>query len=236
MLSSSLLLNSCNLLQKTLGKRSFRTQRSICHWSQVCVDGEAGVDQRYDCGDQIADACGFLLMSLWNPHGCRRDHLSPTQGHVCGKDANRQQVECAPTYGLKDLELKAVDVTHGKLCATFVVHPEQIEFELQQRVEIDQVRWRAESEILGRSEAELEEVDCHECEQGNPRDSQIQLPRGDLVGKVDVPCPLQCHEHMEQDRQQNVLFHDICRKAQASPIQANIEISVSVEIIGTQEN
>merc|ERR550532_3931921 len=124
-----MLLSSCILLQKTLGKRSFRTQRSICHWHQVCVDGEAGVDPRYDSGYRIANVCGFFMMSLWNPHGCRRDHLGPTEGHVCGKDANRQQVERTPTLRLKDLELEAVDVTHRELVAAFIVHPEQIEFE-----------------------------------------------------------------------------------------------------------
>merc|ERR1712241_790598 len=94
------------------GQRRLWAQGTIHHWTQMGVDGEAGIDERNDSSDDVTDDGSLLLVPFRNPHGCCWNNLGPPQSHVGGEDSNGQEVECTPADRLEHLELKAVDITH----------------------------------------------------------------------------------------------------------------------------
>merc|ERR1740139_6586 len=79
-------------------------------------------------------------------------------------------------------------------------------------------------------------MDSHEGEQSETCDCKVQLARRQRIRQRDVPRPLQCNKHMKQNRQQNIFLDNVCWKAKARPVQANIEITVPIEIVRAHED
>merc|ERR1719203_2381049 len=93
---------------------------------EMRIDWEAGIDQRDESRHGVANVGRFLVEALWNLQGWCSDNLLPPKTHVRGEDGYRTEVEQAPTKGLKDLKLHAVDVAH-LLCTLAVVDPEKVQ-------------------------------------------------------------------------------------------------------------
>ena len=102
--------------------------------------------------------------------------------------------------------------------------------------EVDQARGRAQLVHASHAEAEPEEVDHHEGEERHARDRQVQLARGNRVVDGDVPRALQRHHDVQHSRKQDVLLDDVHVEAEAGPVEADVEVSVAVEVIRSQED
>ena len=76
-------------------------------------------------------------------------------------------------------------------------------------------------------------MDGHEGQQHEAGDRQVE--HADALGanqrQLHVPGPLEAHEDVEQDREEDVLLHDVGRQAKARPVQPHVEVAVAVEVI-----
>mmetsp|Transcript_150851 Transcript_150851/g.366388 ORF Transcript_150851/g.366388 Transcript_150851/m.366388 type:complete len:343 (-) Transcript_150851:1566-2594(-) len=155
------------------------------------------------------------------------------------EDHNRQGVEYSPDWVSEDLELKRIDVAATNLGDGCVVCPEQVQ--LENAPEIDHVCWRADvvvTKLRRVAEAELEEVDSHESHEHEAGDCQVQHSHSGALHqfKFHVPCALQSHTGVQQDGQNEVLFHNVGGQTEASPVQAYVEVAVTIEVIRPFEN
>ena len=112
--------------------------------------------------------------------------------------------------------------------------PEQIQ--RQDAPEVDEVRRRSDvvrAKLISVTKSELEEVDRHEGQEHQTRDRQVQHVDALRIhqGQLHVPGSLQAHEHVQQDRQEDVLLNDVGRKTKARPVQAHVEVAIAVEVI-----
>jgi len=87
---------------------------------------------------------------------------------------------------------------------------------------------------LGRSEADLEQVDGHDVSDVTPDIAIFNLPDATECFS-DVQRPLQCDNHLQQCAQEHVLL-DICLQTKTCPIRTCIKISVPVEIVWAKEH
>merc|ERR1719220_751624 len=213
-----------------------RRQSTIRHWKEMSVDGEAGVDQGNECRHDVAYVDSFGMVSFRNVEDRRRNNFLPSKAHVRRENHNRSQVEQNPTEGLEDLELHPVDVPHISCGAARSVDPEEVQAKMKNCSNVHQVGWRAELEHLGLSKAELEQMDAHEGEKRNPRNREVQLAGCDSVIDRNVPRTLQRNKHVEQGSQKDVLFHNVCVETKPSPVQADVEVAITIEVVRAQEH
>merc|ERR1740121_2317065 len=131
----------------------------------MSVDREADVDQGDEGSHDIADMDSLGVEALRDFQGGGGDHLLPAQASVHAEYHDRGDVEKAPAQGLEDLELHTVDVAHILSFAALIVHPEEVQPQLQKGLEVDEIRRRAKRERMRLAKAELEEMDSHEGEE-----------------------------------------------------------------------
>merc|ERR1712118_384287 len=79
-------------------------------------------------------------------------------------------------------------------------------------------------------------MNCHESQQNDTSDSQIKLARTQPLLQLGVPSALQTNNHMQHGTEKDVLLYNVGWKSKACPIQTNIEVPITVEIIGTSKN
>ena len=94
---------------------------------------------------------------------------------------------------------------------------------------------RSELVRLRVTEAELEQMHDHVRQQDNPRDGHVQRARGNGLLDVEIRSALQSDEDVQEGRKQNVLLNDVRVQAEARPVQADVEITVPVEVIWPEE-
>ena len=99
--------------------------------------------------------------------------LHTIAAHVCGENTHCFDVEPTPPKGCEHLKLQAVDAYHrdGFACS---LNPEEFETR-DTRPDVDQILGWTQDIRLGRSEAELEQVDGHECESHHARHDNTQF-------------------------------------------------------------
>ena len=98
------------------------------------VEREADVDQGDEEGEDVAHVDGPAVVLLGDLQGWRGHNLLPAEAHVRAEDDHGRQVEEHPAQGLEDLELHAVDVADVHRLAAGIVHPEEVQPELEQRL------------------------------------------------------------------------------------------------------
>jgi len=208
----------------------------------VSVQRKAHVHHTDDGGHDVTNVGGLVVVTLWDVQLRRRDRFLPTQAHVRSEDDYRSCVEKGPSQRLKELELQTIDVTHFnhllRIVAVRVVHPEQRQevVHVDNALRVDEVRWRAQLVCSGLTETELEQVDCHESQEADARDNEIQATRLWCCSELHVPGPLQCHQDVQKGSQSHVDLHNVCWKSKTSPVETHIEISVTIEVVWTEED
>mmetsp|Transcript_90009 Transcript_90009/g.205699 ORF Transcript_90009/g.205699 Transcript_90009/m.205699 type:complete len:492 (+) Transcript_90009:175-1650(+) len=204
---------------------------------EVAEDREHKVDEANEADDDAPQDVDLHVVNLGNAQRTRRDSLHPSQNSVGHEHHHGQHVESAgQRVGEQDV-LELVDVAHHDDRDLGVLGPEQAQVQQVVEVEVDQVLRRAHREggaDLG--QAVLEQVDAHESKQHQPRDSHVQSSGSDGIGNGDVPSPLEPDYDVQKPGKQHVLFNDVGVEAEAGPVQAHVEVSVPVEIVGSQEN
>ena len=120
----------------------------------MAVEGEAGVDQGDEDGENVAHVSSPAVVLLGDFKSWGWDNLLPTQAHVCAEDDDSCQIEEHPTQRLKDFKLHSVDVAHSHLRAAWVVHPEKIQPQSQKSLQVQQVWRRAKHVRMSVSKAE----------------------------------------------------------------------------------
>ena len=130
------------------------------------VEREAGIDQGDENGEDVAHVDGPALVLLGDLQGRRRHDLLPAKAHVSAENDDCGDVEEAPTQRLEDLELHSVDVAHVHGLAAGIVHPEEVQPQLQEGLQVQQVRRRAQLPGMRVAEAEPQTCICRCCRSG----------------------------------------------------------------------
>ena len=117
------------------------TQTSTGHGEEVAIEDKANIDHGNEDGEDVAHVCGLAVVLLGNFQSWGWHNLLPSQAHVCAEDDNSCQVEETPAKRLKDFKLHSVDVSHVHGLAAWIIHPKEVQPQLQQGLQVQQV-WR----------------------------------------------------------------------------------------------
>ena len=117
------------------------TQTSTRHGEEVAIEDKANIDHGNEDGEDVAHVCGLAVVLLGNFQSWGWHNLLPSQAHVCAEDDNSCQVEETPAKRLKDFKLHSVDVSHVHGLAAWIIHPKEVQPQLQQGLQVQQV-WR----------------------------------------------------------------------------------------------
>merc|ERR1719277_715465 len=150
------------------------------------------------------------------------------------EDQDADKVEDTPVRVLEDLVLQLVDVPDCNGFHRLVLGPEQVEG--QDACEVDQIAGWADPVGIGVTESELEQVDGHEAHQSNSCYCQVELARLDAEVELQIPGALEANKDVQNGCKQNVFLNDVCRQSKSCPVEADVEIAVSIEIIRTHEH
>ena len=150
--------------ERFLRRGRLLTQTSTGHSEEMAVKWEAHIDHGNEDGENVAHVCGLAVVLLGNFQSWGWHNLLPSQAHVCAEDDDRHDVEETPPKRLKDFKLHSVNVTHCHSLASWIIHPEEVQSQLQQGLQVQQVwRW-TQSPWLGGTKTELVQVDHHKCQ------------------------------------------------------------------------
>mmetsp|Transcript_102858 Transcript_102858/g.296188 ORF Transcript_102858/g.296188 Transcript_102858/m.296188 type:complete len:378 (-) Transcript_102858:755-1888(-) len=201
------------------------------------IQREGDVDEADHDANDVTDDLDLLDVALRDAEH-RRD-LLPADAVMRHEDDGGENVEDGPQRILEDLEFQCINVAHSHRRDAGVVGPEEVQ--RKNAVEVDEVRRRADvvrAELVRVAEAELEEVNGHEGQEDQARDGQIERPPtlGLHQSQLHVPSALYTDECMQENRQGDVLFDDICGQTKACPVETHIKIAIPVEIIRAFEH
>ena len=222
--------------ERTSGRSRFLAKASARHGEEVAIQREAHIPHGNEHGEDVTHMGGLAVVLLGDLQSWCWHDLLPSQAHVGAENNNGHDVEETPAKRLEDLELHSVDVAHSDSLAARIIHPEKVQSQLQEGLQVQQVRRWAQCPWLSGAETELIQVDHHESQQGDPRNRQVHLPRIQSIVHADVPRPFDGNHHMQQSCQQNVLLHNVGLETESSPVQPHVEVSVAIEVIRSQEN
>jgi len=203
------------------------------------VHGERDIDESQHSEDDIAQIFDSRLVQLWDSKRSL-DNLLPSPACVQKEEDSGTNVDGRPNRktlrvcGQEPIELQLVDVTYWHSFHRCVTGPKQLQ--LHDASEVNQIWWWSQKEVLGVPKTELQQMHRHKRQEHNSGDRQIEFTRADSLAQLHVPSPLQANESVQQDAQQNVLFHNICWQTETSPVQSDIEVTVSVEVVWTFED
>ena len=85
--------------------------------------------------------------------------------------------------------------------------------------------------LFGVSESDLKEVNGHERQQHQSNDVQIQLTAHQRRRQLLIPSSFQTDGDVQQSAQQQVFLDDVRLETEACPIQPDVEMTVTVEIV-----
>jgi len=196
---------------------------------------ERDVNQAEHHHDHVANSLDVLDVQLRNSE-CRR-YLYPTHASVEHEDEDTENIECRPHLVAEKLELQGVDVSNRNSNHFRVFAPE--EPQLKDADEIDEKWWRANhvrTELFSVAEAELEEMDSHECKEHEARNGQIEVPGFHTHCQFHIVRALQADQDMQEHGKKDILLDDVRWQAKPSPVQTNIEITIAVKIIRPHKN
>merc|ERR1740117_263030 len=206
-------------------------------WSEHAKDWEGDVDGTEDEEDDVADDVDprdVLLRDAEHGHA-----LHPAEAGVDDEDQDAGDVERSPGLVLEKLEFQGVDVTNAYWILAAAGHPEEVELQVDDSQGVDEVgRWADQiwAKLVSVAEAELHKVDRHEGKERKSGDCKVEGPRADAHLKLLVPGTLESDTYMKQHRERDVLLHNVRRQTKASPIEADIEVSIAVEVIRPHED
>mmetsp|Transcript_14698 Transcript_14698/g.15963 ORF Transcript_14698/g.15963 Transcript_14698/m.15963 type:complete len:220 (+) Transcript_14698:150-809(+) len=202
----------------------------------MAIHREAHIHHCNENGEDVAHVGSLAVVLLGDFQSWCWHHFLPSQAHVCAEDDDSHDIEKTPTQRLEDFELHSVDVTNSHSLAAGIIHPKEVQAQLEEGLQVQQVRRWAQGPWLSSTESELIQMDHHEGEQGDPGNCQVHLSGIQSIVHTDIPCPLNGHNHMQQSCQQNVLLDDVGLQTESCPVQPHVEISVAVEVIWSQED
>mmetsp|Transcript_11834 Transcript_11834/g.15998 ORF Transcript_11834/g.15998 Transcript_11834/m.15998 type:complete len:284 (-) Transcript_11834:413-1264(-) len=208
-----------------------------CEWRHQChIQWEGEVDQTKTDNDTVTHQCGLGNIALGYKD---RDHLLPPEDSVGHEDEDRENIEEAPEGILENLEFEGIDVADADLLNVRVLRPEQVQ--RQDTLKVHKV-WRWADEVFAKlvcvTKAELEEVNRHEGHKHEAGDGQIQDAETRAAHKLQlhVPSALESNHGMQGNGQDNVLLHNIGGQSESCPVQAHVEVTISIEVIGSLEH
>mmetsp|Transcript_44394 Transcript_44394/g.69220 ORF Transcript_44394/g.69220 Transcript_44394/m.69220 type:complete len:238 (-) Transcript_44394:661-1374(-) len=149
------------------------------------------------------------------------------------KDADADDVEESPHFActVKELKFELVNVANWNGRNTHVPSPEKLK--VRNAVPADEHRRRTDEILIGGAEAELEQVDRHECKERHTRDCKIH--RREQARAFNhfllVPRTHQTDKDVEKSTQQDVFLYNVRRETKTGPIKPHIKVAISVEII-----
>jgi len=199
----------------------------------VCKEGETDIQETDEGSHDVTNVDSFVVIAFGDVQLWSWDTLLPSKAHVGGKDNHCRAIEQRPSKRFEELELETVDVPHFN---HFIAlrNPEQSQ--MQNTLDVDQIWRRAQGEWSCYTEAELEQVNCHESQKAQARDCKIQLPRNNSVVDGDVPRAFEGNGNMQKRSKGNIDLHNVGWKAKSSPVESDIEITIAVEVIWAQED
>ena len=154
--------------ERTSGCGRLLAQASAGHSKEVAIEGEANIHHGNEDGEDVTHVGGFAVVLLGDFQGWCWHDLLPSQAHVGAEDDDSHDIEETPTQGLEHLKLHSVDVAHCHRRASWIIHPEEVQPQLEQSLQVQEVRRWAQSPWLSGTKAELVQMDHHEGQQSNP--------------------------------------------------------------------
>lgn len=208
------------------------------------IHREGDVDESQKTKYDVANAFHSRLVLLWDAKGLPFHDFLPSEAGMHGEDQNAENVDDRPDWDLQSaqafgvqesLKLHFVDVANFHRLDSGVICPEQLQ--LQDASKIDEVRRRTHQIIICGTKSELQQVHCHEHKKHQTSDGQIQLPRIEFLAvEANIPGIFQCHGYMQQSTQEDVLLDNVGWHAESSPIESDIKVAISIEVIWAFEN
>mmetsp|Transcript_12044 Transcript_12044/g.14587 ORF Transcript_12044/g.14587 Transcript_12044/m.14587 type:complete len:235 (-) Transcript_12044:99-803(-) len=156
----------------------------------MAIHREAHIHHCNENGEDVAHVGSLAVVLLGDFQSWCWHHFLPSQAHVCAEDDDSHDIEKTPTQRLEDFELHSVDVTNSHSLAAGIIHPKEVQAQLEEGLQVQQVRRWAQGPWLSSTESELIQMDHHEGEQGDPGNCQVHLSGIQSIVHTDIPCPL----------------------------------------------